>query len=1343
VPKFNVDLGEYSPEEEEEGPATPKSPLTPSGGKVDVGDYTPFEGLTFDNLSSNKELMEVVRDYYRDKDGDEFATDEDAADQFVNQRVRSEQNLTFGTLPEYFYADDDETPQIQKDRLSTMREAWGHIPDPWEEGGRGWIEATLDNVGEAALDPVSWFGGGVGGMVAKKAAQQGLKKLASTAAGLATTGAIETGVGTALNLAHQGTEIEVGLRDKDNLDLGQAGLAGIIQGIAGTVPGAAGMAIFSKLRPGYKIRKATETTTTTTEAKHGTGTSKTVVTTTKPAGTAADVKKFGKLSAEKVALEKEAADLTASANTKLAVGDDAGANLDLDRMNMIKDEIAGIEKQLGELTPPKQAGDMDVVPAPKKKLTPTERKMRLSEDTTDPLILAQRASYKSKPGKLAELVEKVKYLGSWPYVRQKVLDSYTGVLEFEAKLSEKSRTYTYLSGPIYRGFRLAQNVGQATVHVLEHGGIRWENSVKLKIPGKDGKLTGERFGDLVEAGPAFVDALKHLEDAPGGVLGGLNYVVSKRLMHIATVPLEGKKKPRKVPYSMETLKATILDGDNITEYQAFLKTFHEYNKNLLDFVQQSGIISAEDVARMSKHGGQWYVPLYRLLEGTTPGKQPKGVTVRGMSKLTGSAEPNIADTMENIVKNAESMVTAAIHNATKRNLFDAIVAKFPGDKNTAAGIPGVVTRLPARAIRSIVSKEDLGAYMKKQGLDIEDFNEAVSEEFIEFYRRSGQPRGDNIEMVMRDGKAEYWQVDDALMLESLQSLSKNGSDLPAFIRWAGKYKRLFTASVTYEPTFVLRNALRDTGSSFVLGRGNSVRNLPVVNILQGVGQGLWKGKEYREFILNGGGFSSIRSAEAGTFSLKDSAWYLKHGVNPNSIIASPRQLRDAIVSSFRAYSRGLSRMENATRFSEFQAMRKKRFSRQESGFAARDSATDFSMHGSSTFVRAMTTVVPFLNPGMQGAFHTARRLKQDPVTVGFKAFASMTVPALMLREYNKDYDVIRNTPDHVKDTHLLFPVTKDGELWPEDQALAVDTRKIPISYDAGAIFQSAVVRLMDRFDPQNPGDDENAELLYHFYKIVVDQMLIDPTPVFFGPMAMQDKNEKFGGSPIVPPSMSELETILQKRPTTNRIAVRLGELTGKSPLRIEQFFKDMTASSGTLILDGVDRAWRMLDHDQPVLPELPIDRYPVMKAIMANAPFITKDEIEFYRLIKALRVPDYTLGRLESEGNLRDIEYVIKNIPGYQELAELNPELAGITKELSAGGKAIRHIQEDLTMDAGPKRVEIEGYRKQVSEAITGLMKVLREDPLLLEHMREDNKFTAVHKSMKRLLGNPKDDRHN
>ena len=134
--------------------------------------------VTFDNIYENNDLAEVAKDFYYFRDQQKFKDNKEAIDYYINDRTWKQANVV-SIGREYSYITGEDIKKDQLQRYAYLTKTWDDLPNMFQEGGGSIGQRTLrfgKNLFYAVADPVNIIGVGVGGIVAKGAAQTAGKK---------------------------------------------------------------------------------------------------------------------------------------------------------------------------------------------------------------------------------------------------------------------------------------------------------------------------------------------------------------------------------------------------------------------------------------------------------------------------------------------------------------------------------------------------------------------------------------------------------------------------------------------------------------------------------------------------------------------------------------------------------------------------------------------------------------------------------------------------------------------------------------------------------------------------------------------------------------------------------------------------------------------------------------------------------------------------------------------------------------------------------------------------------------------------------------------------------------
>ena len=210
-------------------------------------------------MLSDSRFLQDVKDFYYQRDGSIFSSDEEAIEKFWSDRTWRNSNVMMtgiDAIASQGYSTE------QKERLGRIQMVFDSNPHFWEDGGRG-AEGFWANAGAMLLDPVNLIGFGLGGAGAKAAAKAAtMAGRKATAGELAKAGAIRGGTSEAVasGLIEAGADALVQNRDmsvgiQDEYSLGRTAMAGGIGAVAGGAIGG----VLGGLAPAVG-RKASELT---------------------------------------------------------------------------------------------------------------------------------------------------------------------------------------------------------------------------------------------------------------------------------------------------------------------------------------------------------------------------------------------------------------------------------------------------------------------------------------------------------------------------------------------------------------------------------------------------------------------------------------------------------------------------------------------------------------------------------------------------------------------------------------------------------------------------------------------------------------------------------------------------------------------------------------------------------------------------------------------------------------------------------------------------------------------------------------------------------------------------
>ena len=723
------------------------------------------------------------------------------------------------------------------------------------------------------------------------------------------------------------------------------------------------------------------------------------------------------------------------------------------------------------------------------------------------------------------------------------------------------------------------------------------------------------------------------------------YMVAKRAKRLAAEGRENLLTPAQI-------RKGIALGEKYPEFKQVAKDWATFNKHILDFAEQAGLI---DPVQRKVWENSDYVPFYRILDDTGKFSGPrgnKGLSGQnaGIRQLKGGTA-QLNDILENMVMNTAHMIDAAMKNHALRmavdnykgiGLIEKAAYEFKPELIPEGQIKQDIARrlgIPTRMVSQILP---LGAMkgMKKM-----------------FALKA--PSDKDVVRVMINGKPEFYHVTDQALLRSLTSINQE--------HW-GKWMKLFTlpkhaltSLVTADPAFMAANFMRDTLSSYVLARDNIK---PVVSGVQAIYNKIKNSDEYWEMLAAGGGFHSgyvnANDPEATARIMKKQM--RKKGFK-ESVLDSPWKIWDA-------WQEFGSMVENANRIAIYHGAKKAGKSTLAAAFESRD-ILDFAKRGDGAIFQFLAQTVPFFNARLQGLVRLGQGARENPATFALRGSLIMAA-TIALYMLNKDDERYQDLEEWDKDTYWHF--------WLGDKHF-----RLPKPFEVGAIFGTLPERFMET--AYGESKEPVKKLLDRIGWNLSEVFKFNPTPQALRPIIEQVSNKNFfTGRPIEGMSMERLEPEARYNQYTHETSIQTGKALGLSPARIDHVLRGYFGTLGDYALSVSDIAVRAI-WDYPNPPALRVDEIPVIKRFyQSDPPRSNKYRTEFYELYKDLNEKYNTILAYRKVG---DVATARAKYREYQNDLKYHKSMKQIARSVSKINLQLRRIHASkMSPDAKRKRID-------------------------------------------------------
>jgi N12 class adenine-specific DNA methylase len=580
--------------------------------------------------------------------------------------------------------------------------------------------------------------------------------------------------------------------------------------------------------------------------------------------------------------------------------------------------------------------------------------------------------------------------------------------------------------------------------------------------------------------------------------------------------------------------------------EALFKEIHrEYkklNKAMLDMAQESGLISAESRAKWES---DWYIPFYREIEDEAGNvsllapRTSKGLShqTSGIKQLKGGGQAT-NDLLENILANWMKLADASMKNSALVKTVDNLA-----------------------------------------GSDY--LEEVAGENSVDFV---GKKSDKNIIRIQRDGKPEYYKVNDPALLRAITHLSHPGFHDP--VTKVGRYmKRLLTTGITSSPDFILRNFIRDAAHAWAINPDGFKLG---VDSIKGLKDALREDPDYRELMFAGasfqGGYVHGTDPEASAQIIRRALE--KKGLSPralhayeSSLLDTPAKGLDAIKQGWQKYRELGDKVENANRLATYKAAKKSGKSILQAAFESKD-LMDYSLRGNFAMMQYMIDLVPFMNARLQGMSKLVRAAHENPKRVLVEAGFKLALFSFALAMLNDDDERYQELPDWDKDANWHF--------W-----LGDDHYRLPKPFEIGIVFGTIPERLTHTLT----GTQDAEKLLWSIKHNLWETMAINPTPQFAMPIIESVANRKFFFDQPIEGMSDEgkIESARYDENTSMTMRV-LGEWTGYSPKKLEHLLNGYLGTMGMYAL-GIADMFADYATGRADKPEWKLEDLPVIKAL--------------------------------------------------------------------------------------------------------------------------------------------------
>jgi hypothetical protein len=586
-------------------------------------------------------------------------------------------------------------------------------------------------------------------------------------------------------------------------------------------------------------------------------------------------------------------------------------------------------------------------------------------------------------------------------------------------------------------------------------------------------------------------------------------------------------------------------AETVKRYEALNKDFAEKQKEVTQYFEnfkqewgvKSGLISKKTADALTEKYPN-YVPTHRAMD------IPKGMGDYGQNVSKFTKEATGSERFILPIDEQTKMHTARIiKNARKNELMNSVYDAYKlGDEKVSYYVKDIKP-LPKEDVTDLL---DIGKAM-------DEAPQINGDNYVVNFYKDGEP------MQMTVNKTLYKALETANSDDVVQQIA-------SFIRKnaTNKMKAVITG---YNPLFTASNAIRDAVTALVYSSNplKMAKNFP-----DATKQILENSTEWQRFQALGGSKAGIVGSDK-TLSSR--------------IKAMPVVKQVGAMNDF---------VEALPRFSEYLTVLQDTGNPMLAMYRAAELTTDFSRHGKLT--KLVDSVVPYLNPSVQGIDRFTRGIIKNPIKTATRAGLAITVPTIILDQINKDNKNYQELPARERNNYFHVPIPNSDKF-----------ARLPKSRELGVLFGT----LYDWSARAARGEEVTGEEIASAIKENFTPVDIASSAIWLA--AQKSWNQikdpdayetNYWGSLIVPESQRQYSPGQQYDMKSSGIAKAIGKQFNISPFVIDYFLSSYSGIIGQVVQPiGADKKTSVFT---PILNKFVTD--PVMKSDNVNKFYTLLDE---------------------------------------------------------------------------------------------------------------------------------------
>lgn len=754
----------------------------------------------------------------------------------------------------------------------------------------------------------------------------------------------------------------------------------------------------------------------------------------------------------------------------------------------------------------------------------------------------------------------------------------------------------------------------------------------FKLAGGDGADRGQRLQDWMQ------------------------WMVARRAQDLA-------KRGIKTPLTPQDIQTALAKGANIPEFQRAADEWKKFNDANLDFLEASGRINGAQKAAMQ--ADDFYVPFYRSderVDGTSPelvlpgyraGTTQAGILKRdpGIKAIKGGDKLRIDNLMQNMIRNSQAMVGAAMRNKAANQTFELM---------EQAGM--------ARVVPISAAKPDPNAVrIWKNGVE---------------------------SWAIPEGREAYPLMTALAGMQPVQ--------LNAAMQLMADIASIFRQGITLTPPFMIRNAIRGAVSSGIMTSG---ANLTLTsNTVTGFRDAYNNGQATQAFKAQAGmGDYRFGNSDAG-FGKDDIL--IEFGLSPKTMGSRFRKFMEKMEHVGSA-------TELADRVAARETMIKNGMRPDEASYQAL-TIMNYSRKGNSQALRAWLPLVPFFNARLQGLSRMAEGAVGKRGMAGRKqALAQMALNGLVYSIISGAIWAWNSNDDERREKYVdepLFRRLNYHIIYMGDKALY-----IPKAFELGHVFSSIPELFGDAFIKQDMNEIGPGLKKIVTDTVTMNMIPAAALPIIEGltnySFFRQAELEGMRESNMRPSDRTAGASALTRLVGRD---MGVSDLTGISPTMIEHWASSYGGIYYVMLSTAIDSVAADLGL-MPVRPGGAFGDTPVLSPVLNKAfgSFLrdsstttTKWIEEFYRTKDWITQIHRSATAAKDAGDIEYANRLLAEAPGRPAAYKLVNKAGTDLSEINA---RLRKIRDDRSMSREEKRKRETELIQRRNEITKNVMRTIRE----------------------------------